>query len=126
MVSDPRNHANSLVLSSCLVVDVPDIGEELIHCVAGLVLCLRGLRVGLLLDVLLRTTLLRLAPVMHVLVVLLPLLVAGQVSDGAADGALGPVTNAACVVVELAPCLLLLSLEILLAALLLKVLCPKL
>lgn len=80
------------------------------------------LGLSLLLDIMLSAALLSLAGVVHVLVVLLARLVAGQASDGTTDGALETVADARSVVVELTLGFLLLALEILLATLLLKVL----
>lgn len=80
------------------------------------------LGISLLLNVVLSTTLLRLARVVQTLVVLLASLVTSKASDGAADGSLDTVANARSVIVELALGFLRLTLKILLATLLLEIL----
>lgn len=70
----------------------------------------------------LSTTLLSLARVVHILVVLLASLVPSQAGNSTANGTLDAVSNAGGIVVQLALGLLLLSFEVLLATLLLKVL----
>jgi hypothetical protein len=78
--------------------------------------------IGLLLDVVLRATLLRLANVMLLLVLGLLAAVARHASDSVAEGAGGAVRQARREIAELSASLLLLALEVLLTAGLLKVL----
>lgn len=72
------------------------------------------LSLGLLLKVGLHTALLRLAFVMHSLVVLLALLVTREASNSSTNGALGAVADARAEVANLTASLLLLTFEILL------------
>lgn len=74
------------------------------------------LSLRLLLDVILGTALLRLALGTHLLVVGLASLVTRDAREGAADGTLGAASEAGAKVAELALGLLLLALEVLLAA----------
>lgn len=78
--------------------------------------------VGLLLNISLGATLLSLASVMLLLVVGLSSLIARQASDGTANGARDTIGHARAKIGELATSLLLLTLEVLLASLLLEVL----
>lgn len=71
---------------------------------------------SLLDDVVLGTTLLGLALGTHLLVVSLTVLVTSNARDGASDGALSSVGDAGAVVAKLTLGLLLLALEVLLAA----------
>ena len=84
---------------------------------------LSALSLCLLRDIVLGTTLPRLASVMLMLVLGLLAVVAGKTSNRAANRAGDAVSHARCVVADLALGLLLLSLEVLLAAGLLQVLC---
>lgn len=84
---------------------------------------LATLGLGLLLDIVLSTTLLGLALSAHLLVVSLSSLVAGQARDGTTDGALSAVSNAGAKVMKLASGFLLLALKVLLTAGLLQGLC---
>lgn len=70
----------------------------------------------LLLNVVLGTTLLRLALIVQLLVVCLAFLVSSETSDSAANSSLDTVSHAMAVVVQLALCLLLLALEVLLTS----------
>ena len=82
--------------------------------VVGVIVARGG--VGLLLDVVLGAALLRLAEVVLPLELLLLRAVAGEAGHGAADGALEAVAGAADEVVGLALGLLLLAIQVLLAA----------
>lgn len=73
-----------------------------------------GLR--LLLDVVLGATLLCLALIVQLLVVLLTFLISSEAGDGATNSSLSTVSHAVAVVVQLALCLLLLALEVLLTS----------